>query len=476
MMDIVKLGLTRVRDMIKSGELSASEVVEATLARIDETRELNTLLTVTADSARARAAEIDAAIASGREVGPLAGVPVIIKDNISTEGVRTTCASKFLDNYVPPFDASVVTRLREAGAITVGKANMDEFAMGSSNENSAYGPVKNAADPSRVPGGSSGGSASAVAAFEAYGALGSDTGGSIRQPASFCGVVGLKPTYSAVSRYGLIAFASSLDQIGPLARSVEDCAVLFDIIAGPDPRDATCVKEKRSYLGYGSSVKGMTVGVAKEFFGVGLNSEVGAAVQNAISLYERMGARIKEVGFGSFDAALACYYVIACAEASSNLARFDGVKYGVRVEGDDYIDMYYKSRTAGFGPEVKRRIMIGNYVLSSGYYDAYYLKATKVRTKIKADFDKALGECDFMISPTSPTTAFELGKKNKDASETYLSDVFTVPVNIAGLPAISLPCGADGKGLPIGVQLIGAAHAETTLFTAASALEKELRG
>ncbi len=474
-MDLTKLSLTEVRNMIASGEVTAEEVTRAALKRIEETSDLNTLITVCGEQAIIDAKNIDKKRALGENIGALGGVPIIVKDNISTMGVRTTCASKFLDNYVPPFDATVVTKLKSAGAVIVGKANMDEFAMGSANENSAYGPVKNAVDTTRVPGGSSGGSASSVAAFQAYGALGSDTGGSIRQPASFCGVVGLKPTYSAVSRFGLIAFASSLDQIGPLTRTVRDNAELFNVISGYDPLDSTSSKLQENYLDYDCDMKGKVFGLPKEFFATsGMDEEVRAAVMAVAHKYEQMGATIKEISISSFDAALATYYILACAEATSNLARFDGVKYGVRVEGDDYIDMYYRSRTQGFGDEVKRRIMIGNYVLSSGYYDAYYLKASKVRTKIKAEFDAAFEECDYILSPTSPTTAFKLGESHTDSSAVYLADVFTVPVNIIGNPAISLPIGVDKQGLPIGLQLIGKSFAEKSLFAAAEAIEKEL--
>lgn len=473
MNDLLKFSLIEIRNAITEKRVSATEVTKAALDRIDEASELNAVLTVDREGALAAAAAADEKLSRGENAGRLGGVPVLVKDNISTRGVRTTCASKFIENYMPPFDATVVKKLKEAGAVILGKTNMDEFAMGSSNENSAFGFVRNAVDSTRVPGGSSGGSASAVAAFEAYGSLGSDTGGSIRQPASFCGVVGLKPTYSAVSRYGLIAFASSLDQIGPLTRTVADNALLFDVIAGHDPMDSTSSPEKIDYTDYEIGVKGMTIGIPKEFFAKDFSPVVREKVMDAAAFYEKSGAKLKDVSISSFDAALATYYVLACAEASSNLARFDGVKYGKRVEGADYIDAYYKSRTAGFGAEVKRRIMIGNYVLSSGYYDAYYLKASKVRTKIKADFDAALGDCDLLLGPTSPTTAFEIGKKVKDVTETYMSDIFTVPVNIAGLPAISIPCGTDGQGLPIGLQLIGRAFGERTLFGAAEAFEKE---
>ena len=357
-MDIVKLSLTEVRDKIAAKELSSVEVAKAVFSRIKETADLNTLITVTEESALEKAAEVDGKIARGEKIGALAGVPIIVKDNISTLGIRTTCASEILSNYVPPFDATVVKKLKAADAVIVGKANMDEFAMGSANENSAFGPVKNAVNPARVPGGSSGGSASSVAAFQAYGALGSDTGGSIRQPASFCGVVGLKPTYSAVSRFGLVAFASSLDQIGPLTRCVRDNAELLNVIAGHDEMDSTSSSVKTDYTDYVSGVKGKTVGIPKEFFAQDFSSEVKNAVLAAAKIYEKAGASLKEISIGSFDAALATYYVIACAEATSNLARFDGVKYGLRADADDYIDLYYKSRTAYFGAEVKRRIMI----------------------------------------------------------------------------------------------------------------------
>ena len=475
-MDLIKLTLTEVRDAIAGKKVSSREVTEAVYKRIEETSDLNTFITLCRESALKAADLADARIARGEKLGALEGVPIVLKDNISLEGERLTCGSKFLDNYIAPFDATVAKKLKAAGAVIVGKANMDEFAMGSSNENSAYGPVKNAVDPTRVPGGSSGGSASSVAAFEAYGALGSDTGGSIRQPAALCGVVGLKPTYSTVSRYGLVAFASSLDQIGPLTRTVRDNAELFNVIAGHDPLDSTSADREENYLDYVPEIKGRTIGLPKEFFGREYSAEVKDSVLAAAKIYEKAGAKLKDVSIGSFDAAIATYYVLACAEATSNLARFDGIKYGVRAEGaKDYIDVYYRSRTQGFGAEVKRRIMTGNYVLSSGYYDAYYLKASKVRTKIKNDFDAALADCDVLLGPTSPTTAFELGKKVTDVTETYLADVFTVPVNIAGNPAISIPCGFDGNRLPIGLQLIGKSYGERTLFSMAEAFEKETK-
>lgn len=475
-MDLIKLTLTEVRDAIAGKKVSSREVTEAVYKRIEETSDLNTFITLCRESALKAADLADARIARGEKLGALEGVPIVLKDNISLEGERLTCGSKFLDNYIAPFDATVAKKLKAAGSVIVGKANMDEFAMGSSNENSAYGPVKNAVDPTRVPGGSSGGSASSVAAFEAYGALGSDTGGSIRQPAALCGVVGLKPTYSTVSRYGLVAFASSLDQIGPLTRTVRDNAELFNVIAGHDPLDSTSADREENYLDYVPEIKGRTIGLPKEFFGREYSAEVKQSVLAAAKIYEKAGAKLKDVSIGSFDAAIATYYVLACAEATSNLARFDGIKYGVRAEGaKDYIDVYYRSRTQGFGAEVKRRIMTGNYVLSSGYYDAYYLKASKVRTKIKNDFDAALADCDVLLGPTSPTTAFELGKKVTDVTETYLADVFTVPINIAGVPAISIPCGFDRNRLPIGLQLIGKSYGERTLFSMAEAFEKETK-
>lgn len=475
-MDLIKLTLTEVRDAIAGKKVSSREVTEAVYKRIEETSDLNTFITLCRESALKAADLADTRIARGEKLGALEGVPIVLKDNISLEGERLTCGSKFLDNYIAPFDATVAKKLKAAGAVIVGKANMDEFAMGSSNENSAYGPVKNAVDPTRVPGGSSGGSASSVAAFEAYGALGSDTGGSIRQPAALCGVVGLKPTYSTVSRYGLVAFASSLDQIGPLTRTVRDNAELFNVIAGHDPLDSTSADRSENYLDYVPEIKGRTIGIPKEFFGREYSAEVKESVLAAAKIYEKAGAKLKDVSIGSFDAAIATYYVLACAEATSNLARFDGIKYGVRAEGaKDYIDVYYRSRTQGFGAEVKRRIMTGNYVLSSGYYDAYYLKASRVRTKIKNDFDAALADCDVLLGPTSPTTAFELGRKVADVTENYLADVFTVPINIAGVPAISIPCGFDRNRLPIGLQLIGKSYGERTLFSMAEAFEKETK-
>ncbi len=471
-MDLTRLTLTDVRNKIASGFFSATEVVKATLKRIEETKSLNTFVTVDEEGALAAAKMTDERLSRGDEL-PLGGVPVIVKDNICTAGMRTTCASKALGNYVPPYDATVVKRLKKAGAIIVGKANMDEFAMGSTSENSAFGVVKNAVDPSRSAGGSSGGAASGVAAYQAYAALGTDTGGSVRQPASYCGVVGLKPTYSAVSRYGLIAFASSCDQIGPIARTVRDCAEITNVIAGYDEMDATSARLEQNYLNYEIGVIGKTIGIPKEFFTGDYSEHIKRTVLDGAKLLEKMGAKIREISIKTFDAALSTYLIITCAEAATNLARYDGIKYGVRAEGSDYSAILRASRSAGLGEEVKRRIMLGNFVLSSAYYDEYYLKAAKLRTLIKRDFDVAFDECDFLLTPSSPTTATKLG--SQPTSERYASDIFTAPVNLVGCPAISVPCGVDDNGLPIGMQLIGKSFDEKTLFGAAEAFERERR-
>lgn len=473
MNDILQLDITALKGKLDRKEISSVEATKACLDRIRETAELNAYITVTEKEAMAAAEVFD----GGKTSGPLAGVPIAVKDNISTAGIRTTCASRFLENYVPPFDATVVRKLKNAGAVLLGKTNMDEFAMGSASANSYFGAVKNPVDPSRVPGGSSGGSAAAVAARSCFAALGSDTGGSIRQPASFCGAVGFKPTYSAVSRYGLVAFASSLDQIGPLTRSVRDAGLLFNVIGGHDPLDSTSSDvEYPDCTTLETTLKGKRIGVAREFFeGEGLQPEIRAAIEKKLKAAEGAGARLVDVSIGSFRSALACYYVLSSAEAATNLARFDGVKYGFRAENgySDYIDMYYETRTRGFGDEVKRRIMIGNYVLSSGYYDAYYLKALKVRTLIKRDFDKALEACDALVCPASPAAA-PLSGGAASPAEVYLSDIYTVPVNIAGLPAISIRCGQDGGGLPIGMQLIGKAFNDRALLGLAAAMEETL--
>ena len=406
----------------------------------------------------------------------LKGLPVAIKDNISTEGIETTCSSRMLENYNPPFDATVVKKIQKAGGIITGKTNMDEYAMGSSTENSAFFPTVNPWGENRVPGGSSGGSAAAVAAGMAPVTLGSDTGGSIRQPASFCGVVGMKPTYGAVSRYGLVAFASSLDQIGPLARNVDDIAMMMNVITGNDDNDSTCVdREYPDFTDYlKNDVEGMKIGIPNQYFEIDFDKEVREAVMKALEKLEDAGATVKRVDVTGAEYALAAYYIIATAEASSNLARYDGVRYGLRSENANNLrDMFTETRQQGFGDEVKRRIMLGTYVLSAGYYDDFYLKAQKVRTLIKNDFDEIFEEYDFIVSPTTPTTAFKIGEK-MDPLEMYAADIFTVPVNIAGIPAISLPCGFDQKGLPIGIQLMGPHFEEEKLIQAAYSLEKIL--
>lgn len=473
---ITDMSLCELVAALDGKRLSATEATRACLDRIKATEKLNNFITVCEDEALEAAAAADARRGKG-ERGGLLGVPIAVKDNISTRGVRTTCASEFLEGYVPPFDATVVEKLKAAGAVIVGKTNMDEFAMGSTNENSYFGAAHNASDEARVTGGSSGGSANAVAARQVFAALGSDTGGSIRQPASYCGVVGLKPTYSAVSRYGLVAFASSLDQIGPFARTSGDALVLLRAIAGKDGKDSTSTDRLSLPEKLSGAVKGRTFGVSDELL-VGASAEVKAAFERAISALEKSGAAIKKVKLGSVDAALAVYYVISSAEAASNLARFDGVKYGKRAAGyRDIAELYTKSRTEFFGDEVKRRIMIGNYVLSSGYYDAYYLKASKIRTVIKREFDAALGSCDAVLCPTAPTVAPRIGAQ-VDPAATYLSDVYTVPVNIAGLPAVSVPVGVSSDGMPIGLQAIGGAFDDGKLLDIASAIEKisEVRG
>ncbi|QZZ18979.1 Asp-tRNA(Asn)/Glu-tRNA(Gln) amidotransferase subunit GatA [Leptothermofonsia sichuanensis E412] len=438
---------------------SAVEIVQESLERIQKLEpKLHSFLTVTAEQALEQAKQVDAQIAAGEKIGLLAGIPIGIKDNLCTRGIPTTCASRILENFVPPYESTVTQKLAEAGAVMVGKTNLDEFAMGGSTETSAYHLTANPWDLDRVPGGSSGGSAAAVAGGECLVALGSDTGGSIRQPASFCGIVGLKPTYGLVSRYGLVAFASSLDQIGPFARSVEDTAILLGAIAGHDPKDSTSLKvEIPDYTRYLTpDLKGKKVGVIQETFGEGLDPEVERAVRAAIAQLKDLGADIKEISCPRFRYGIAAYYIIAPSEASANLARYDGVKYGRRVEeADNLIDMYTRTRAQGFGPEVKRRIMIGTYALSAGYYDAYYLKAQKVRTLIKQDFEAAFNNVDVLVSPTAPTTAFKSGDKSANPLSMYLVDLMTIPVNLAGLPAMSVPCGFDSQGMPVGLQIIG---------------------
>jgi aspartyl-tRNA(Asn)/glutamyl-tRNA(Gln) amidotransferase subunit A len=460
-------------------ERSAVEITQEALERIQALEpKLHSFLCVTAERALEQAGAVDAKIAAGEEIGLLAGIPVGIKDNLCTKGIPTTCASRILENFVPPYESTATQKLADAGAVMVGKTNLDEFAMGSSTENSAYQVTANPWDLSRVPGGSSGGSAAAVAAQECVVALGSDTGGSIRQPASFCGVVGMKPTYGLVSRYGLVAYASSLDQIGPFGNTVEDAAILLSAIAGHDPKDSTSLKV--AIPNYAASLKPdfkprgqLRIGIIKETFGEGLDSVVEEAVTKAVDQLQSLGAEIHIISCPTFRYGLPTYYIIAPSEASANLARYDGVKYGYRApDADNLLSMYTRTRATGFGTEVKRRIMIGTYALSAGYYDAYYLKAQKVRTLIKRDFEKAFGLVDVLVCPTSPTTAFKAGEKTTDPLSMYLTDLMTIPVNLAGLPSLSLPCGFDDQGLPIGLQLIGNVLREDLLFQVAYAYEQ----
>ncbi|MBU0629677.1 MAG: Asp-tRNA(Asn)/Glu-tRNA(Gln) amidotransferase subunit GatA [Candidatus Margulisbacteria bacterium] len=464
--------------LLTGKKLSSLELTEALFERINSVEaKVKAFVSLTKEEALIQARAADERLKTGEQVTPLTGIPIAIKDNMCTRGILTTCSSKILNNFIPSYDATVVARLKTAGAVIIGKANMDEFAMGSSTENSALYPTRNPWDLGTVPGGSSGGSAAAVAADEAILALGSDTGGSIRQPAAFCGVVGLKPTYGRVSRFGLVAFASSLDQIGPLTKDVTDSAILLGAIAGRDEKDSTSVDlpvpDYRKALI--DDVKKVKVGLITNLLGEGIAPEVKQAVQEAAKTLEKLGAEIIEVTLPSFEYAVSTYYLLAPAEASSNLARFDGVKYGHRSSGDkDLLNMYYHTRQEGFGQEVKRRIMIGTYALSAGYYDAYYLKALKVRTLIKQDFEKALGQCDVLLSPTAPTVAFKIGEKTADPLAMYLSDIATIPVNLAGLPALSLPCGFAG-GLPIGLQIIGKAFAEETIFRVAYTYEQNTK-
>jgi aspartyl-tRNA(Asn)/glutamyl-tRNA(Gln) amidotransferase subunit A len=471
--------ICELHQQLVNKERSAVEIVQEALNRIEQLdSKLNSFLCVTADRALQQAQQVDAKIAAGEEIGLLAGIPIGIKDNLCTQGIPTTCASKILQNFVPPYESTVTQKLADAGAIMVGKTNLDEFAMGSSTENSAYQVTANPWDVQRVPGGSSGGSAAAVAADECVVALGSDTGGSIRQPASFCGIVGLKPTYGLVSRYGLVAYASSLDQIGPLARTVEDAAILLQAIAGYDAKDATSLNVQipnylaalKPTLKPKSRVK---IGIIKETFGEGLDPIVEQAVTKAIETLQELGAEIQVISCPRFRYGLPTYYIIAPSEASANLARYDGVKYGFRSpDAENLIDMYCQTRAEGFGAEVKRRIMVGTYTLSAGYYDAYYLKAQKVRTLIKQDFERALSQVEVLVCPTAPTTAFKAGEKTSDPLSMYLSDLMTIPVNLAGLPALSIPCGFDEQGLPIGMQLIGKVLGEARLLEVAYAYEQ----
>lgn len=476
-MELRDLSIKSIRALIASRELTAVEVCRAALDRIEQSSDLNAFITVTADSALAQAEQLDRRAARGESLPALAGSVIAVKDNLVIRDVRTTAGSRILFNYKPPYTATCVERLQAAGAIIIGKTNCDEFAMGSSTENSAYGPVKNPWDTTRVPGGSSGGSAVAVAAGMAVGALGSDTGGSIRQPASLCGVVGLKPTYGRVSRYGLIAFGSSLDQVGPFANSVEDAARMLSVMAGRDPNDSTSssVEVEDYAAAITGDVRGLRVGVPREYYGEGLDAEVKEKTEAAIKKLEEMGAKIVEVSLPNTEYAVPVYYLIATAEASSNLARYDGVRYGFRAEEADSLkEMYSRTRDQGFGAEVKRRIMLGTYALSAGYYDAYYGKAQKVRSLIERDFRNAFASCDVIATPTAPTPAFKLGEKTDNPLEMYLSDIYTITVNLAGVPGISMPCGLSSEGLPIGIQLIGRHFDEGLVLRAAHNLEKAL--
>ncbi len=478
-MDITDLTVHELQEKINNRELSILDINKAYIDRIAKKEdEVQAFVTVLTDNALKEAKDIQEKYDSKENLGEFSGIPIGIKDNICTKGIKTTCSSKMLENFISPYDATVIEKLKKENIINLGKLNMDEFAMGGSTEHSYFKKTKNPWNLNKVPGGSSGGSAAAVAANMVPWALGSDTGGSIRQPASFCGVVGLKPTYGLVSRYGLVAFASSLDQIGPITKDVKDAAILLNIIAGKDEKDTTSVEgEKKDYIkALKNDVKGLKIGVPKEFFGQGLNDEVRDSINNAISVYKELGAEIKEISLDIANYALATYYIIACAEASSNLGRFDGIRYTYRSDiFKDLKDLYRKSRSEGFGSEVKRRIILGTYVLSSGYYDAYYKKAQKVRTLVMNEFNKAFENCDVILTPTSPTVAFDIGSKINNPLEMYLADIYTVSVNIAGLPGISIPCGVDKDNMPIGLQLIGNKFKEDIILNAAYTLEQKIK-
>jgi len=482
-MDFFNFTIRQIHNLLKNKEISAKEITKAYLEKIEKTdNNISAFLDLFQESALKQAEAVDKDISSGREIGLLEGIPYAVKDNILVKDFKCSAASKILENYIASYDATVIEKLNKEKAVVLGKTNLDEFAMGSSTEHSAFKTTKNPNDLSRVPGGSSGGSAAAVAAKEAVFALGSDTGGSIRQPASFCGVVGLKPTYGSVSRFGLIAFASSLDQIGPIAKNVEDCKIVFETIKGKDEKDATSVdydffQRKEEGLFDPSKVK---VGVPKEYFGQGIDLQVRQAIEKAIKRLEGNKVKIEEISLPHSKYALAAYYLISTSEASANLARYDGIRYGKRFSGNsdfpenkELLDIYLKTRETGFGSEVKRRIMLGTYSLSAGYYQAYYLKAQKVRTLIKNEFEETFKKFDFIITPTSPYTAFKIGEKINDPLKMYLSDIYTVPVNLAGMPALSLPCGMAGN-LPVGLQIISKAFSEDKLFKMAEFMEKEI--
>lgn len=472
---ILDMNIREVRELLRKREISSTELTRFYLDRIGKfDGQVRSYLNITEGVALEMAREADRKIVDGEE-GALLGIPLGIKDIFCTKGIATTCASQILKGFVPPYDATIIRRLKKAGYVHLGRLNMDEFAMGSSTENSSFQTTKNPWDLSRIPGGSSGGSAASVAAGLCAASLGTDTGGSIRQPANLCGTIGMKPTYGRVSRFGLIAFASSLDQIGPITRNVTDCAVLMNVLSGHDPLDSTSIPQPApdftSFLG--GDIKGMRIGIPKEYFIEGMEKDVKQAIEDALVFFVGHGAELVDITLPHTEYAVATYYIVCTAEASSNLARYDGVKYGLRVQGKDIIDMYKKTRLKGFGNEVKRRIILGTYVLSSGYYDAYYRKAGKVRTLIRRDFEDAYRRCDLIMTPVSPTTAFKIGERTEDPLTMYLSDIFTIPVNLAGLPGLSVPCGFDSKGLPIGLQIIGQPLDEGRMLQVAHLLESE---
>ena len=478
-MEITELTVHELKEKLASKEITIPEITKAYINRIHEKeKDIGAFVTVLEENAMNKAKEIEEKVNNNEIKGNLAGIPIGIKDNICTKGIHTTCSSKMLENFVSPYDATVMEKINKEKMINLGKLNMDEFAMGGSTEYSAFHITKNPWNLNKVPGGSSGGSAAAVASQMVPWALGSDTGGSIRQPASFCGVVGMKPTYGLVSRYGLVAFASSLDQIGPITKDVEDCAMLLNVITGHDEKDSTSEnREKVDYtLSLKNNVKGMKIGIPKEFYGEGIQPEVKQKLEEAIEKYKELGAEVEEFSLDIANYALATYYIIACAEASSNLGRFDGIRYGYRTPNyNDLKDIYINSRSEGFGEEVKRRIILGTYVLSSGYYDAYYKKALEVRTLVQSKFDEAFSKYDVILTPTAPTTAFNIGEKSSNPLEMYLADICTVSVNIAGLPGISIPCGVDKEKMPIGMQLIGQKFNEETLLNAAYTFEQAIK-
>ncbi len=474
-MNLCALTLHEAREKLRKREFSSHELTDAVFRRISETDDkIHAYLTLCRDAALEQAKQADQRLGQEPNLPPLLGVPIAIKDNFLTRGIQTTCASKILGRFNPPYDATTIKKLRAGGVVFTGKTNLDEFAMGSSAENSAFFPTRNPWRTDRVPGGSSGGSAAAVSADQCIAALGTDTGGSIRQPAACCGIVGLKPTYGRVSRYGIIAFASSMDQVGPMTKDVEDCALLLEVIAGYDAADSTSVNRPVPHYtdALTGDIKGLRLGIPKEYFVSGMQPEVDRAVREAVRLLEKNGALIEEISLPHTEYAIAVYYIVATAEASSNLARYDGMRYGYRARAKDLTETYMRSREEGFGPEVKRRIMLGTYVLSAGYYDAYYLKAQRARALVKKDFDDAFQRCDAIITPTAPTTAFKIGEKTQDPLQMYLSDIYTISVNLAGLPALSLPCGFDSAGLPIGLQIIGKPFDESNVLRVAHAYEQ----